>query len=230
MASDQEAVQVSSSAIRGLSPEEHGDMLMYQQQYQAAIDAYRSIPAPSAAVWNKIGVSYHHLFALGEAISAYQRALAIDPHYAAAFNNLGAAFFAQKNFKKSERLYKKAIKLTPNAPTFQLNLGAVYFAERKLQKGMEAYRAAFSIDPNAFGDHAPHMIPEPTSATERANSDYCVAALFAQAGKNDRAIEYLRKAIDEGFSDYKQLTEDKNFAALRHTEEYASLMKNEWQR
>jgi tetratricopeptide (TPR) repeat protein len=222
----QELTPLSASSLQALAPEERGDLLMYHKQYQAAIEAYRSAE-PSAIVWNKIGVAYHHLYAIDDALKAYQHALQIDPHYADALNNLGVAFFAQKQLKKSERLYKRAITLSPNTTAIRLNLAVVYFAEGKSQKGMNAYRAAFSIDPNVFSSQSPNIIPEPTSATERANSDYCAAALFAQAGMKDRALEFLHKAIAEGFKDYKRLMADKDFADLRNTEEYASLMKDE---
>lgn len=226
IATAQELTPLPASSLPALTPEESGDLLMYHKQYQAAIDAYR-YAEPTAVVWNKIGIAYHHLYAIDDAIKAYQHALQINSHYAEALNNLGVAFFAQKQLKKSEHLYKRAITLSPNKAAIRLNLAAVYFAEGKSQKGMEAYRIVFSIDPNAFSGQSPNMIPEPTSPTERANSDYCAAALFAQAGMKDRAFEFLEKAIGEGFRDYKRLIADKDFADLRNTEEYTSLMKNE---
>ena len=40
----------------------------------------------------------------------------------------------------------------------------------------------------------------------------------------DRAIEHLRRALDEGFSDHKVLMQDREFASLRNTAEFAQLM------
>jgi len=62
---------------------------------------------------------------------------------------------------------------------------------------------------------------------ERARLDFCLAELFAQAGMQDRAIEFLRKAINEGFNDSKRLMQDPVFANLRKTAEFAQLMSAE---
>ena len=43
----------------------------------------------------------------------------------------------------------------------------------------------------------------------------------------DRAIEHLRKALDEGFSDKKDLMQGREFAGLRNTAEFAQLMAEE---
>ena len=48
---------------------------MINGNYVAAIEAYRQSSLRSAATWNKIGIAYHHLFALEEARKNYQRRL-----------------------------------------------------------------------------------------------------------------------------------------------------------
>jgi len=52
---------------------------------------------------------------------------------------------------------------------------------------------------------------------------------FIQAGMQDRAIDLLRKALDEGFNDTKRLMQDPEFANLRKTAEFAQLMAAEKQ-
>jgi tetratricopeptide (TPR) repeat protein len=222
-ANEQAGPSVHTTLQRQLPPESRGDVLMAQRQYVAAIKAYREAPGNSAVVWNKIGIAWQHLFAIDEAKLAYNRALRIKPRYPEAINNLGTIYYAKKNYKKAEKLYRRALKLMPHSATVYNNLGAAYFAQGKFRQGAEAYRSAFAIDPAVFSADSFQGIPELGSSAQQARQNYCLAELFARAGMTDRAIEYLRKAFDEGFSDRKRLMKDRDFTSLRNTAAFAQL-------
>lgn len=223
-ASGRLASSIHASSQHPLPPETRGDVLMAQRQYMAAIKAYREAPKNSAVVWNKTGIAWQHLFATDEAKQDYERALRIKPKYPEAINNLGTIYYAKKNYKQAEKLYRRALKLMPQSATFYNNLGAAYFAQGRFRQGAEAYRAAFAIDPTVFSGNVFQGIPELGSTAQQAHQNYCLAELFARAGMTDRAIGYLRKALDEGFSDRKRLMEDHNFSSLRNTTAFAQLM------
>jgi len=207
------------------SMEESADVLMARQEYQAAISAYGLIPDKSAAIWNKTGIAYQHMYAFEEAKEDYERALRLRRNYPDALNNLGTVFLEQKDFHAAEKLFKKAIRSDPNKACFSKNLGTTYFAEGKIQQGAEAYRSAFSLDPDIFGQTGAQSIQEPSSTVERAGLYYCMAELFARAGLTDRAIDFLRKSLSEGFNDHKRLLEDNDFAQLRTTPAFSQLMR-----
>jgi tetratricopeptide (TPR) repeat protein len=211
-----------TTGMSALSPEERGDIMMARGQYLAAVEAYRDAPA-NAEILNKTGIAYHHLLAMDLAKQDYEKALLIRPNYPEAINNLGAVYFAEHNFKKAIRYYEKALELMPQSAVIAANLGTAYFARGKYEPGLAAYRRAFSLDPSVFTDSS-QVIPGPTSNVDRAHQDFCIAELFAQAGMQDRAIEYLRKAFDEGFSDRNKVMEDAVFAKLRQTAQFARLM------
>lgn len=223
-AKEQEASSVHTASHHPLSPETRGDILMAQRQYVAAIKAYRDAPRNSAVVWNKIGIACQHLFAIDEAKRDYERALRIKPDYADAINNLGTVYYEKKNYKRAEKFYRRALKLMPHSATFYNNLGAAYFAQGKFKQGAQAYQLAFAIDPAVFGSDSLQGISELGSLAQQANQNYCLAELFARAGMTDRAIEYLRQALDEGFSDRKRLMKDHDFSSLRKTTAFAQLM------
>ena len=65
---------------------------------------------------------------------------------------------------------------------------------------------------------------EGISVQQRAIMNYSLAKTYANVGMNDRALQYLRMALDEGFNDRKKLMEDKEFADLRETPEFQQLM------
>ncbi len=207
-----------------VSPEMQGDLLAARQHYLDAIGAYKEAPQDSAVVNNKIGVAYHHMFDLNDAKLYYQRAIKLDPNYAQAINNLGAIYHAEKNYKQAERLYRKAIKLNPNSPLFYSNLGTAYFFQGNTKKGAEAYRQAFTLDPEVFEHTGASKIEELSSSKDLAVVNYELAKTYAQAGMNDRALSYLRKALGEGFNDRKKLMNDPELASLRETPEFLELL------
>lgn len=212
------------SAQHELSPEMRGDLAMARREYMAAIAAYREAPADSADVWDKMGMAWHHLFALEQARHDYLRALRLRPDFPEALNNLGAVYYARKDYRRAVRYYRKAIALNSRSAAVYSNLGTAYFAQGKDDLGMEAYRTAFALNPHVFDTPYALPIAQNLSARDRARQDICLAKLFAAAGHNDEAIGYLRKAFDEGFDDRGKLLEDQALASLRATPEFAMLM------
>jgi len=226
-ASPQTGSRAPQTTATDVSPELRGDLAMARQQYLAAIEAYREAPQNSAVIWNKMGIAYHHLFAMDLARRDYQQALRLRPDYPEALNNLGAVYYAKGSFHKAEKYYRRALRLAPRSPSIFSNLGTAYFAERKVQQGINAYRAAFALDPRIFEDSSPQLVAESLPARERAQQDFCLAKLFAQAGHPDRAIDYLRKALNEGFDDRKEILNDRTLASLRSTPQFAELMSEQ---
>jgi tetratricopeptide (TPR) repeat protein len=213
-----------TSAPAELSPELRGDLAMAHQQYLQAIDAYNQEPNKTAVLWNKIGMAYHHLFAVDEARRDYERALKLRPDYPEALNNIGAIYYAKKNYGKAIHYYRKALQFDPKSAPIFSNLGTAWFARDKVNEGIEAYRTAFALDPKVFESTSSLLVNESLPAHDRAQQDYCLAKLFAASGKNQEAIEYLRKALDEGFTDRKKILEDQTLATVRATPEFAQLM------
>jgi tetratricopeptide (TPR) repeat protein len=115
----------------------------------------------------------------------------------------------------------------PHSAVIAANLGTAYFARSKYKDGLEAYQTAFALDSTVFDPDSPQLIQGSTNVHDRARQDYCIAELFAEAGNNDRALEYLRKALNDGFDDRNRLMQDTDFAQLRKTPEFAQLMAEE---
>jgi tetratricopeptide (TPR) repeat protein len=213
--------------LQELPVEKRADILMARGEYAAAISAYQQSNLKSAIVWNNIGMAYHHLFALEQARKAYQQALAINPRFAAASNNLAAVYYGQHNFKDAEHWYKKALKHTSESAVIYCNLGTAYFAEDKYKKGVKMYQKAFSIDQGVFAPGQSALVEGGGSREQRMAINYYIAQTFASAGKQEQALLYLKKAMDEGFNDRKRLIEDKEFAALRTTPQFQQLLDQE---
>ncbi len=219
----------SSSEIRtesgaDVTPEVRGDLLMARGQYAAAIDAYQQVRLWTAVTWNKIGVAYHHLFALDEAMKDYKMAVKLDPHYAGAYNNLGAVYHGKREFALAVKAYKRSLKYQPHAAVTYCNLATTYFAESKYKKGAEAYQEALKLNPDVLNADRRDQIEESSTREQRMAFSFYLAELYASIGKKDEALASLRKAFSNGFSDRKRLMEDKELAELRRTPEFQELV------
>jgi len=209
------------------TPEQLGDALMLHQRYQAAIETYKRCPNGSAIVLNKLGIAYQMLFNTEEAMKYYKASLHIDPNNEHVLNNLGTVYDSLRQYVAAERMYRKALKINPKSALIQRNLGTNLLAQRKYSKGWEAYQTALAIDPDVF-EHDTHLrIGNPASTQDRGAINYYMAKSYAHAGMKDRAIEYLRVALNEGFTTPKKLNADSEFASLRGIPAYQQLLADQ---
>jgi tetratricopeptide (TPR) repeat protein len=216
--------EVTTPSTSELSPEVEGDLLMVHRSYAAAIDAYQRETNRSAVLWNKIGVAYHHMFALDRARKYYQLALSMKPDYPDALNNLAAVYHGQHEYRQAERMYKEALKYSPENAITYCNLGTAYFAEERYKPGMEAYHKALELNPHIFDPGQTQIVQETSSRRQLVAVNYYLAKTYATEGKMQEALSYLRKALEAGFRDRKLLMKDKEFASLRATPEFHQLM------
>jgi Tfp pilus assembly protein PilF len=206
------------------TPEDVGDALMAHQRYQAAIESYKKAPSNSAGAWNKMGIAYQMMFNSAEALRCYQTSLKLDPRNPHVLNNLGTFYDSIKQYGSAERMYRKDLKIDPNASLVLKNLGTNLLAQHKYAKGWEVYKAALAIDPDVFQHDASLRVDNPASVQERGAMNYYMAKGCVRAGMTDRAIEYLRSALNEGFTNPKKIVADSEFASLRGIPAFEQLL------
>ena len=222
------ATPALAADTRAMSPEQRGDLLMARKMYREAVDAYREGDLTSAVIHNKIGIAYHQMLQLDLARKEYERSIKINPRYSEAINNLGTVYYARKSYRRCVGLYKRALKLAPASASIYSNLGTAYFARKKYKDAAAAYQEALRLDPDIFEHRNTYgVLLQERNVEERAKFHYYLAKTYAKAGMNDRALQYLRKALEEGFKDKKKLTEDPEFTALRDTPAFQELLKME---
>jgi tetratricopeptide (TPR) repeat protein len=197
------------------TPEQVGDALMTHQRYEAAIEAYKQASPESAAVWNKMGIAHQMMLNSQEAVRCYQSSLNLDPHNPNVLNNLGTIYDSLREYSSAERMYRKALRIDPRSAIVEKNLGTALLAEQKYKKGQEAYKVALSINPQIFEDSANPRVDNPASVQRRGAMNYYMAKSCVHAGQNERAIEFLRMALNEGFVSPKKIAADGEFAALQ---------------
>jgi tetratricopeptide (TPR) repeat protein len=198
---------------------------MARKMYREAIESYEQAPQDSAVVWNKLGIAYHQMMQLDAAMKRYRRAIRLDAKYAEAINNLGTIYYAEKRYSKATGSYKHALKLAPGSASIYSNLGTAFFAEKKYKEAWEAYNTAFQLDPEVFEHRNTYgVLLQERTVEERAKFHYYLAKIYAKQGQQDRALQYIRKALEEGFTDRKKFLQDPEFATLRDLPEFKELL------
>jgi Tfp pilus assembly protein PilF len=209
------------------TPEQLGDALMAHQRYQAAIEAYKKAAPSDPGVWNKLGIAYQLMFDLTDAMQSYQKAHKLEPKNSNVLNNLGTVYDALKQYHNAERMYRKALKIEPHSALILKNLGTNLLAQHKYEKGWQQYQMAIKYDPNIFQDTSRPRVENPASVSDRGAMNYYMARGCVRAGMPERAIQYLRMALNEGFTNPKKLVADDEFAILRGVPAFEELLASQ---
>ncbi len=211
-----------------LTPEQRGDIYMARKMYREAIDTFRQGPPKDPVLLNKIGIAYHQLLELDKAKKCYEQALKLKKDYAEAMNNLGTVYYARKSYRSAVKWYNRALKISgqePKSASIYMNLGTAYFARKKYKDASQAYQEALALDPEVFERHGNYgVMLEERTIEERAKFHFYLAKLYAKDGRDELALQYLRKALEEGFKEKKKILEAPEFAKMHDLPEFRQLL------
>lgn len=237
-AQNTEQVQVDAPPLHRAEPpapgatadelEKRGDDLRADKNYLDSIDYYEAAlkkTSGQSTLFNKIGISQLQLHRYKEARKSFERAIKADRKHADAYNNLGVIYYQTKNYNKAIKQYEKAIALRDDAASYYSNRGAAYFGKKQFDKAAVDYSKAMELDPEIFERNSRGGVQvQLPSPEDQARYDYTLAKLYAKMGAADRSLHYLRKAMEEGYKDIKNVYKDNEFTALRKDPRFIELM------
>jgi len=209
--------------------EKRGDELRAEKAYVDALDYYRAAlsrkPENGAQLFNKAGIAELLLQRYKESKKDFERAIHADRQFADAYNNLGVIFYLQRKYGSAIDRFNKAIGLRKDTASYYGNLGAAYFSEKEYEQATSAYSQALQLDPEIF-ERSSHtgIAAQMSSPEDRAHFDYVLAKLLAKQGDFDRALLYLRRAMEEGYKGIDDVFKDTEFTALRKDARFTQLM------
>ena len=92
-------------------------------------------------------------------------------------------------------------------------------------KAQESFEKAVQLDPGIF-ERTSHtgIAAQMASPEDRAHYDFVLAKLYAKMGDHDHSLEFLRKSMEEGYKDFKDVYKDEEFAVLRKDKRFAELV------
>ncbi len=131
-----------------------------------------ALPAITADDWFERGVELE-LISADDAVTAYERALELDPRHADAHVNLGRLLHEARRLAQAELHYRAALATGPHA-TAAYNLGIVLEDRQRQKEAVSAYLRALDADPRM------------------ADAHYNLSRLYEQLGDEAAAVRHLR--------------------------------------
>ncbi|HUO59035.1 MAG TPA: tetratricopeptide repeat protein [Candidatus Acidoferrales bacterium] len=208
--------------------EERADVLRARKDYLDALDYYNAAikRQPTPGLYNKVAMAYILMGRPADARKQLKNALHLNHNYADAYNNTGVTFYMQKRYGTAIKDFKKAISLDPNNASFHSSLGTVYMDNKQFELAMAEYRQALALDPEVFDRNSPFGVSgQLRTPADHARHAYEMAKLYASIGDTERALRFLRRAMEEGYPEIGEVYKDKSFARLREDERFMTLMK-----
>jgi tetratricopeptide (TPR) repeat protein len=223
------SAQVTPLTIRRAEPpaanataeelETAGDRLQGEDSHLDARDYYEAALAKrpgTARVHNKLGIVELQMQRFSEARKHFQKAIKFEPKFASAYNNLGSVYYSQRKYDSAIKQYRKAIQLDPAVASFHANIGAAYFAKKEFESAGTSYARALELDPEVLERHArtgiPNQLPH---SVDLGHYAFVMAKIYARTGAIDLSLEYLQRAMAEGYKAMYEVLKDPDFAALR---------------
>jgi tetratricopeptide (TPR) repeat protein len=182
-----------------------GNDLFDKDQYADAVAAYENIPAAerTAAIQNRLGISYHLLNKLKEAEAAYRDAIKRDPKFADAYNNLGALYYSRRSFGQAERQFRQALETDAENTAARKNLRAVRYARengrRSTNAALEAEKLKpMLVDERSFDAIVVTMLLPAKDIEEASMHEKRADSFMARKMYDDAIVEYSKAmAIDK---------------------------------
>lgn len=149
------------------------------------------------------------------AITAFEKAVALDPDRSATYSELGSVRMVTGDKEKAEAAFRKAIELDPKSPMAHLSLSNFLWATGDLPGASQEMKQAIALDPqNTTAHRAMAMyymvVNQPEAAephlkvvAERApgpNPKYFLAEYYLRMGKTDQARATLTPMLADDAS------------------------------
>jgi arylsulfatase A-like enzyme/Flp pilus assembly protein TadD len=148
-------------------------------------------------LWNYTGVAYWNKGDLGRAVTAYERALALDPQYAAVLANLGTVRTAQAMrdkdaaaLRQAMDLFNKALASDPRDVAALNGLGAAYRLLGDVDAAIASFERALAIEPG----HKLALYNLGTARFDRGDKAGALAALTEYKKRYGPALPAREKA------------------------------------
>jgi len=155
-----------------------------------------------------LGLALHRQKKYDEALQNFLRAVELVPDDAEYWDLVGNAYLELKQLDEAQKALEKAIEIDPTYPLAHYDLGVVFSRIKGRESdAMKMFRQAITLNPDI---HLPY---------------YAIACLYSLQNRKRSALDYLRKAIQQGFKDREHLDNDHDLDSLRDDDEFQKITK-----
>lgn len=133
--------------------------------------------------WNNIGDDYDKLKDYPNAVKGFTQSTIVKPNYADAFHNRANIFFKMGRLDLARDSYLAALKFSPGLFQAYLSLTQIGLMEKNGEQAIKDATAATQVQP------------------QNAQTWYVLGVVQSQVGRNDLAMESMKKAltVDPGY-------------------------------
>lgn len=193
---------------------------------------------------NNLGASLLQQGKMEEAIAEFRKAVTLDPKYTGAQLNLAYAYDRQGRIAEALAQYQTVIALEPENLFAQNNLGVLYDKQGRYDEAIAAFEQVLQIDPsnatalrnlenakrnNGIVQEREERFAQAQKEVEARPEDpraaYNLGRLHASFDEKDQALEWIAKALELGFDDFKFLKDDPALASLRDDPRFTGLLE-----
>lgn len=206
--SEEEFATHINAGIRFLQQENYS---MAKREFTDAL----SINPDSARANNLLGMTYFKEQNYDSAETYFQKAVKLDPNYVTGYINLGGIYAMKELYPKAREYYEKALAISPQSASACYSLGAIWFQLGNQEKGIYYLAKGMELDPEFLEKHADSLAGLPMRGSALPELNFTYAKLFALRGDIERTVEYLKKARQFGFRDWKRIEKEKEFDLVR---------------
>jgi tetratricopeptide (TPR) repeat protein len=207
-----------------------GNEKIQNKQYKEAIDNLRAasqINPQAVEIYNLIGICHMQLKFYNLAKDEFIQAIGRNPAFAAAHNNLGTIYYVQGSHEEAIREFKEALRLNPEMAAAYHNLANIYLQHNQIDWAIDFYKHAFRINPEYTSPSTTFLTSVDEFPQGKGEKEYSYACVLASLGQDEKALEYLQKAIEKGFSDWEKVKSEEDFEHLRNNPLFQKLLKAE---
>jgi tetratricopeptide (TPR) repeat protein len=208
--------------------EEKGDLDRIHKDYAAAVSHYDSalrVKTKSADLYNKMGIAELQLNDRGAARKNFGKALKYNPQFFAALNNLGVLDLLDRRYKSSITFLKQALALDESNAHTHLNLANAWMGLGNVDYAMTEYSRALELDADVLSTGSEGVVAQVSTPEQRARISFLIAKSYMKRGNLDGALEYLRRAKEERYTDMGSVYKDPAFTALWTDPRLAKIVK-----
>jgi tetratricopeptide (TPR) repeat protein len=112
---------------------------------QESTDSVKSDLKEQARLYRSQGLALQGIGNIDEALSLYQKAVQLDPHFIVAYNDMGILYEAKGMPKEAEKCYLKAIELEPGYLSSYSNLALLYESQRNFEKAARYWQKRIDL-------------------------------------------------------------------------------------
>jgi tetratricopeptide (TPR) repeat protein len=208
--------------------EESGDLARIHKDYGLAISSYQAalrLNRHNAVLYDKIGVVHLLEGQRGAARKYFLQAIRYNPTYVAALNNLGVVALLDKKYKISVNYFKQALALEESNASIHVNLAEAWVGQEQIDHAMTEYARALELDADVLNSSTEGLLAQLSTPQQYARVSYIIAKMYIKRGNVDGALDYLRRAKEENYSEINKVYSDPDFTSLWNDPRLAKIVK-----